>query len=220
MGQAVLRQAMLLRHVRYSHRICSYATRGTDLAHGAVENCAAQVRLFLCEIKPKKPHFWYSLHGECGLFHLISAPPKMAALSCEKEAFRGPMGAFHGEIKDRRSDFQYSCAGESNAFPVLSVPQSGAIDLNWRRQEVHLRVMDWDDMEEECGTDIAYGATRCPCGADLAYAATRCTVLTSRVVLRAVRYRARVWCYAKCGTKLGYGGTRRRRNSRWPLTWY
>eukprot|EP00961_Rhodomonas_salina_P096507 1298045-Rhodomonas_salina.2 len=68
-----------------------------------------------------------------------------------------------------------------------------------------------------CGTD---------CGTDGAYGATRCPVLTERMVLRDARYWPRVWCcrqaryagtdrayglrarYAMSGTDVAYGATR------------
>eukprot|EP00961_Rhodomonas_salina_P188958 2549460-Rhodomonas_salina.2 len=37
-----------------------------------------------------------------------------------------------------------------------------------------------------------------------------CAILSWGMVLCAVWYRARVWCYAVCGTERGYGATRRR----------
>eukprot|EP00961_Rhodomonas_salina_P059750 802267-Rhodomonas_salina.1 len=45
-------------------------------------------------------------------------------------------------------------------------------------------------------------------GTELAYGGTRCAVLRWRMVVRDVRYRASVWCYAMRGTELAYGATR------------
>eukprot|EP00961_Rhodomonas_salina_P295572 3935582-Rhodomonas_salina.1 len=57
-----------------------------------------------------------------------------------------------------------------------------------------------------CGTEIAYGAMGCavPGYGVVLYDAMEC----ARMVLCGVLYWDSVWCYAVCGTELGYAATR------------